>query len=100
MNSLEEDKKPSAANDRRADAIGWTLMCILGLALIAIFADKVRHAGERQEASEAMMHVYLVQHRCVRLARPAQNQPQLIRCAEGEMTEHMLRKKVVGDSWK
>lgn len=100
MSAEEQVKEPPVAGNRRADVIGWTLMCVLGIALVAILTYKVRHASERHEVGQAMMRDYLVQHQCVRLSRPVQNQPQVIRCANGETTEHLLRKKVIGDSWK
>jgi hypothetical protein len=88
---------PSA---KKADVIGWSMMVVLGLALAGVMAYKVNHARERQLVGQSLMNAYMAQHQCVRLARPQQNQPQLIRCSDGETTEHLLRKKVIGDSWK
>ena len=89
-----------ASQDRRADLIGWSTLILLGSALVGTMVHKVNHAKERELVGQSMMSAYMVKHQCERLARPVQNQPQLIRCAEGETTEHVLRKKVVGDSWK
>ena len=84
----------------RADAIGWTLMLVLGGAFLAILALKVMHASERDKVGKAMLDSYKVTHQCVLVARPSQNQPQRVKCDNGETTEHLLRKKAIGNTWQ
>ena len=85
--------------DELADVIGWALMLGLGIAFLASLAYKVNHARERDIVGQAMLNAYMVQHKCVLAARPVQNQPQMVRCDNGQTTEHQLRKKVVGGAW-
>ena len=90
----------TAARDRRADLVGWTLMILLGVVFLGCLAYKVNHAYERDKVGQAMLNAYKTQHNCVLVARPVQNQPQLVRCDNGQTTEHVLRKKVVGNTWQ
>lgn len=86
--------------DRLSDLVGWTLMIALGVAFVACLVVKVAHAIERDKAGLAMVQAYKIKHACVQVARPVQNQPQLVRCNNGQTTEHLLRKKVVGNAWQ
>lgn len=83
-----------------SDAIGWVLMLVLGGAFFIILTLKVLHASERDEIGRAMVDSYKLAHQCVLVARPVHNQPQRIKCDNGETTEHLLRKKVIGNSWQ
>lgn len=85
---------------RLSDLLGWTLMIALGLTFLVCLVVKVRHAVERHKAGLAMVEVYKIKHVCVLMARPVQSLPQLVQCDNGQATEHMLRKKVVGKAWK
>lgn len=93
------DEPGVQARHKRADLLGWGMMTVLGVTFLGVLAYKVNHASERDKVGNAILETYMVQHRCVRLERPVQNKPQMIKCADGETTEYLLRKKVIGDAW-
>lgn len=86
--------------DMLSDLIGYTLMIGLGALFLGSLAVKVSHASERDKVGRAMVEAYKAKHNCVLVARPVQNQPQLVKCDNGQTTEHLLRKKVVGNAWQ
>lgn len=98
LNALRE-KIVGRDRDALSDLVGWILMITLGSIFLAALAYKVNHALERDKVGNAMLEAYKVKHHCVLVSRPVQNQPQLVRCDNGETTEHQLRKKVIGNTW-